>query len=68
MAAISWRGKLKQDPVTGLFVRATADDMAAEVKSRRFRRGMWQRGRRKTIYNGAGRPVAEVTVSDSGNS
>jgi len=68
LSLISWRGKLKQDPGTGLFVRATADDMAAEVKARRFRKGFLNRSKSKTIYSSSGRPIVEVRVDEAGNS
>ena len=68
MSGITWRGKMKLDPEVGLWVRQTADNIAHEIQFSRFRRGFLRRGRRKTIYNRAGRPVAEVNVHDSGNS
>lgn len=67
MSTVAWRGKMKQNAL-GLFVRATTDELAREIKAARFQKGLWRRGRRKTIYSGSGKPICEVTVSDFGNS
>lgn len=67
---LAWRGKMKLDPKSKLWVRAESDRMAEELLVTKSRPGLLQRvgGRKKTIYNGAGRPIAEVQVSEAGNS
>lgn len=65
--AITWRGKMRHDPRTKLWVTRTAEELALEAKTARWRRGMWRRGKKKTVYGPTGRPIAEVRVSDFGN-
>jgi hypothetical protein len=65
---VTWRGKLKFDPGLKLWVRQNADELAREIQTTKWRRGLWNRGRKKTIYNAYGRAVGEVNVHDSGNS
>lgn len=68
MSSIAWRGKMKQDMNSGLWVRANSDDIAKDIKASKFRKGIWRRGKKRTIYNAYGRPICEVRVSDFGNS
>lgn len=64
-----WRGKMKQDPRTHLWVKAQSDVLAAEETGHKFRRGfLRRRGFKKTLYGPSGRPVAQVNIHGSGNS
>jgi len=68
MVAVKWRGRMSQNPA-GLWVRQQSDLIAAEVKSRRFQRGLlWSRTRKHTIRDNAGNPIGQIRVSDFGNS
>ncbi len=56
------------DPEVNLWVAKSADAMAREQAEGSFVRGMLKRRKRKrTIYNQYGRPIAQIVMSDSGN-
>lgn len=67
--SVTWRGKMKYDQATHLWVRDQSDAIAHDVKGSRFRKGFLRRTIKKTLYSPSGRPICEVQVNGvTGNS
>lgn len=54
---------------TAIMCNARSDQLAAEMKATRFRRGiLGRRSRYVTVYGPDGRPAGRIHIHDSGNS
>ena len=63
-----FKGVVSIDEETGLLVAKAADLLSSEMRSQKARPGLLSRvPKSKTIYGPDGRPVAQVHVSDWGN-